>query len=76
MTNRLFGAMHRFWTEQAELAERQVLLSRPWNEDLLHWSGDPAAPELHGRYLPPTGARRSVTRSGWCLGRSDSDQLI
>jgi len=86
MASRLFGALRRFWAEQAELAERQVLLNRPWNEEFLHWSGDPAAPELHGQYLPPDRRRRSVTRSGWCpgngseagsvSGRSDSQQLI
>lgn len=54
-----------FLATQAELAQRQELLNRPWEEELLHWS---RTGELHGHLVPPRGRRRSVTRDGWCPG--------
>lgn len=63
---RAFRAFRAFLAEQRELQERLVLINRPWEEELLHWAEDG---ELHGRLAPPAdGRRRSVTRSGWCLG--------
>jgi hypothetical protein len=69
----LLAAVRRFWAEQAEIQERIVLLNRPWEEDYLHWSGEGAQADLHGRLLPPSGRRRGVTRSGWCPGTEHRD---
>jgi hypothetical protein len=55
-----------FWTGYRELAERQNLLRRPWEEELLHWSFDGQDWQLHGHLDPPPGRRRSTTHSGWC----------
>ena len=55
-----------FLATQAELAERQELLNRPWEEEFLHWAADDT---LHGRLAPPHGRRRrSTARHGWCPG--------
>lgn len=56
-------AVREFWAVQVELQERLVLINRPWEQELLHWSGG----ELHGCVAPPDdGRRRSVTPGGWC----------
>lgn len=73
MTPKFATAIRSFWGGQNELAEQLALLNRPWEEDFLHWSGDPAHPTLHGRFLPPAGRRRSVTRGGWCIAMRASD---
>ncbi|TNC24828.1 hypothetical protein [Amycolatopsis alkalitolerans] len=57
-----------FLATQAELAQRQELLNRPWEEELLHWSYDGRGWRLHGHRVPPRGRRRSTTRQGWCPG--------
>lgn len=63
---RFLTRVREFLATQAELSERQSLLNRPWEEDLLHWGLDG---RLHGTLTPPTtGRRRSTTRSGWCPG--------
>jgi hypothetical protein len=68
-----------FLADQAERRERLVLMNRPWEENFLHWTGDPSNPRLHGRVPPPRDRRRrSVTRGGWCPGlasesRPDTD---
>jgi hypothetical protein len=66
-------AVREFLAVQAELHERAALLARPWEEELLHWSGE----GLHGVHPPrPDGRRRSVTRGGWCPGmRADAQRL-
>jgi hypothetical protein len=67
-----------FWTGYRELYERQNLLRRPWEEELLHWSFDGQDWQLHGHLDPPPGRRRSTTRSGWCpatRGQSAADGL-
>lgn len=57
-------ALREFWATQVELQERLVVLGRPWEQELLHWSGD----ELHGHVAPPSdGRRRGVTTGGWCV---------
>ncbi|WP_188837115.1 hypothetical protein [Flexivirga endophytica] len=58
----------RWWlqvlfTEGIELQERLLLLNRPWEEDLLHWS---ATGDLHGSQPPPLSGQHSVTGTGWC----------
>lgn len=59
-------AVRDFWDVQVELHERLVLLNRPWEQELLHWSEG----ELHGCVAPPPdGRRRSVTSGGWCACR-------
>ena len=55
-----------FWAGYRELEERQALLRRPWEEDLLHWSFDGQTWHLHGHLDPPLGRRRSTTSTGWC----------
>lgn len=56
-------AVREFWAVQVELHERLVVLNRPWEQELLHWSGE----ELHGCVAPPPDRRRrSVTAGGWC----------
>ena len=56
-------ALQDFWAVQVELQERLVVLNRPWEQELLHWSDG----ELHGCIQPPAdGRRRSVTAGGWC----------
>lgn len=63
---RVVRATREFFREQQEIQERLLLLNRPWEEELLHWSADG---ELHGRFAPRTTKRRhSVTRGGWCPG--------
>lgn len=62
---RLLAGFREFNATQTELAERQDLLNRPWEEELLHWSYDG---RLHGHIAPPPdGRRRSTTRDGWCI---------
>jgi hypothetical protein len=57
------------WADHVELQERMALLSRPWEEEYLHWSGTGAQRRLHGSVPPPRPDRRySVTRGGWCPG--------
>lgn len=57
-----------FLADQNELAQRQNLLNRPWEEDLLHWAHDGDEWHLHGRLAPPRHGRHSTTSSGWCPG--------
>jgi hypothetical protein len=65
----MWRSTKKFLADQAELQERLALLNRPWEEDFVHWAGDPSDPRLHGSVPPPgDGRRRSVTRSGWCPG--------
>lgn len=64
-TLRLWRGFREFLAVQVELHERAALLDRPWEEEFLHWAD---GWELHGRLLPPSGLRRSTTRSGWCPG--------
>lgn len=59
----------RFWEIQVEMQERHWLLLDPREEEFLHWSFEDESWQLHGRYLPPRGERRGVTRGGWCVGR-------
>jgi hypothetical protein len=61
---RLLGQLRDFHDRQVELAERQQLLNRPWEEEFLHWGQDGS---LHGHLAPPGRRRFSTTRSGWCL---------
>jgi hypothetical protein len=62
---RKLRAVREFLAVQEELHARAALAARPWEEELLHWSGG----ELHGWRLPPTYRRaRSTTASGWCPG--------
>lgn len=69
---RLARALRAFGAEQRELHERLLLLNRPWEEQLLHWSFDGGSWRLHGAVPPPDGARRySVTSAGWCPGLRD-----
>jgi hypothetical protein len=66
---RFLTRVREFLATQAELAQRQDLLNRPWEEDLLHWAYDGREWHLHGHLLPPPGRRRhSTTRAGWCPG--------
>lgn len=62
---RLLAKVRELYEQQSELAERQLLLSRPWEEEFLHWGQDG---QLHGRFVPPGRRRFSTTRSGWCPG--------
>src|SRR5215212_2181335 len=55
-----------FWAGYRELHERQSLVRRPWEEELLHWSWDGQSWQLHGHLDPPLGRRHSTTSSGWC----------
>ncbi|KAA9150717.1 hypothetical protein FPZ12_040545 [Amycolatopsis acidicola] len=65
MSGNFLTRLREFLATQAELAERQALLNRPWEEEFLHWSRDG---ELHGHLIPPRGRPRGVTRDGWCPG--------
>ncbi|MTD58806.1 hypothetical protein [Amycolatopsis pithecellobii] len=66
---RFFARLRGFLATQAELAQRQDLLNRPWEEDWLHWSHDGGEWCLHGHVTPPPGRHRhSTTREGWCSG--------
>ena len=61
---KLTSRLRDFNRAQVELWERWLLLSRPWEEEWLHWGADGA---LHGSLPPPKGpGQRSVTGSGWC----------
>jgi hypothetical protein len=63
---RLTARLRDFNRAQIELWDRWLLLSRPWEEEWLHWGADGA---LHGSLPPPKGhGRHSVTISGWCPG--------
>jgi hypothetical protein len=64
-----------FLATQAELAERQDLLNRPWEEEFLHWACDDREWHLHGHLTPPPGRRRSTTRAGWCPGLRTTARL-
>lgn len=67
MSHGVLRGLRAFLSEQTELQERLLLLNRPWEEELLHWSA--ADGGLHGSVAPPAdGRRRSVTASGWCPG--------
>jgi hypothetical protein len=69
MTREFLAALREFWETQAELAERQDLLNRPWAEEFLHWAYDDRQWHLHGHLAPPPGLhRRTTTRTGWCPG--------
>ncbi|TVT52790.1 hypothetical protein FNH05_12605 [Amycolatopsis rhizosphaerae] len=69
MFRKLLPALREFLATQAELAERQDLLNRPWEEEFLHWAHDGERWHLHGHLAPPAGRpRRSTTRNGWCPG--------
>jgi hypothetical protein len=62
----LASRLRDFNRAQVELWERWWLLSRPWEEDWLHWGADG---HLHGSLAPPALHRRhSVTGGGWCPG--------
>lgn len=66
---RFLTRVREFLATQAELAQRQDLLNRPWEEELLHWAHDGRGWQLHGHLVPPPGRRRrSTTGSGWCPG--------
>lgn len=62
----LLAKARELYVQQNELAERQLLLNRPWEEEFLHWGQDG---HLHGHLVPPGHRRLSTTRSGWCPGR-------
>jgi hypothetical protein len=69
LLSRGWSVLRNSLANQAELQERLALLNCPWEEDFLHWVGEGASRELHGRIPPPPdGRRRSVTRTGWCPG--------
>lgn len=64
---RLWAALRDFNATQIDLAQRQALLDRPWEEDFLHWAHDGKSWQLHGHLVPPAdGRHRSITREGWC----------
>ena len=63
MSGRFLARFRDFLATQAELAERQDLLNRPWEEEFLHWAADGT---LHGVHTPPRRGRHSTTRAGWC----------
>lgn len=66
---RFLTRVREFLATQAELSQRQSLLNRPWEEEMLHWSWDGREWRLHGHLTPPPGRRRhSTTDSGWCPG--------
>ncbi|HVW43148.1 MAG TPA: hypothetical protein VHC18_17550 [Amycolatopsis sp.] len=70
MSGRFVARFREFLATQAELAERQDLLNRPWEEEFLHWGADGS---LHGDRVPPRGRpRRTTTRAGWCPGHRDA----
>lgn len=59
--------LRRIHREIGELEQRRALLTRPWEEQFLHWSRDGNGWSLHGRLVPPAHSPvRSVTPSGWC----------
>jgi hypothetical protein len=63
----LLARLSAFHAAQAELHERMLLLNRPWEEEIAHWSYDGHHWHLHGHHPPPAdGRRRSVTSGGWC----------
>ncbi len=73
MAPSVFARGAAWWRERAavqrELHERQRLLDRPWEEELLHWHRDGDSWQLHGSQPPPAdGRRRSTTADGWCPG--------
>jgi hypothetical protein len=68
MTVRAWSWLRRFHDEQVEMNERLWLLNSPWEEEYLHWAADGT---LHGRFEPPPGRRRGVTKHGWCIGLRD-----
>ncbi len=77
---RFLARIREFLATQHELAQRQALLDRPWEEDLLHWAFDGREWHLHGHLAPPPNRRRySTTTSGWCPGlrvaRSRADDV-
>jgi hypothetical protein len=61
--------IREFNAQQVELAERHLLLHRPWEEDYLHWAYDGQSWHLHGHVLPPPRGRHSTTSTGWCTRR-------
>jgi hypothetical protein len=61
---RLLARVREMSALQNELAERHLLLNRPWEEEFLHWGQDGC---LHGHLVPPGHRRFSTTRSGWCI---------
>lgn len=63
----LWARLRAFNDEMVEAQERLLLLNRPWEEELLHWTPDG---RLHGHLTPACRGRRSVTSSGWCPGAS------
>lgn len=66
LLSRILTELREFANTQAELAQRQDLLNRPWEEEYLHWAFDGERWGLHGNLAPPRGRRRSTTGSGWC----------
>lgn len=66
LAQRTLQALREFYSGYSRIHERQSLLNRPWEEDLLHFARDGS---LHGHLPPPTdGRRHSVTSDGWCPG--------
>ncbi|NKQ58967.1 hypothetical protein HFP15_39605 [Amycolatopsis sp. K13G38] len=66
MSRHFMARFREFLATQAELAERQALLNRPWEEEFTHWGADG---RLHGHLPPPRGKpRHATTRGGWCPG--------
>jgi len=67
---RLLDRFREFIRTQERLYERQDLLNRPWEEELLHWSWNGQQWQLHGHLPPPRdGRRHSTTTDGWCPNR-------
>lgn len=58
------GRLRCGWAEQVELQERWLLRQRPWEELFVHWYDDGHAVHLHGRIVPHTRRRLSVTSTG------------
>lgn len=56
-------AVRGFWAVQAELQERLVLLDRPWERELLHWSG--GALTLSRRGARDRRRTRATRRPAW-----------
>lgn len=54
------------FAEGIEWQERLLLLNRPWEEDLLHWS---SGGNIHGAHPPLDQRQHSVTSTGWCPGK-------
>lgn len=58
--------MRACYAGYTRIHERQALLRRPWQEEVLHLARDGS---VHGHLLPPIdGRRHSVTSDGWCPG--------